>query len=233
MNLNTLQDRIGYRFRDRTLLTQALTHSSYANEHPDEGPDNQRLEFLGDAVLNLTVAFWIFERYPSFEEGEMTRLRSSLVREETLAHFARQLGLGDLIRLGRGEGESGGRRRAPILEDAFEALIGALYLDGGDGPVRRLLHPLLEPMADLVLTTKADKDPKSILQEWAQAELGVTPSYRVISESGPEHAKTFRAEVLLGQRVAGQGEGHSKQDAERAAALEALRDVEPERGRKK
>ncbi len=226
MDLEALQERIGYHFQDEDLLLRALTHPSYVNEHPEEGPDNQRLEFLGDAVLNFAVAAWIFRNYASFNEGEMTRLRAALVREETLADFARRLGLGHALRLGHGEEVGGGRTRKANLGDAFEALIGAVFLDGGVEAVDRLLDPLVGPAARAILSSEADKDAKSRLQEWAQAELGVTPRYRIVGEYGPDHAKTFIAEVLLGEEVAGQGEGHSKQAAERAAARRALQDLE-------
>ncbi len=228
ISLEIFQDRIGYRFRNMGLLLRALTHPSYVNEHPEEGPDNQRLEFLGDAVLGMAVAAWVFQRYPDFQEGEMTRLRAVLVREETLAQFAAQLGLGDVLRLGRGEEEGGGRERPANLGDGFEALMGALYLDGDLEPVRRLLYPLIEPVAQAILAAEADKDAKSRLQEWAQGERGITPRYRIVAEIGPDHAKTFIAEVLLDQEVIGRGEGHSKQAAERAAAEEALRGVKRE-----
>ncbi len=216
-----LQERIGYSFREPGLLLRALTHPSYVHEHPEEGWDNQRLEFLGDAVLSLTVAEWVFQRYPEFREGEMTRLRAVLVSEAMLARFAVQLGLGDFLRLGKGEEERGGRERAPNLADAFEAVVGAMYLDGGLEPVRKLVRLLMAPMAEAILAAEADKDAKSRFQEWAQAELGITPRYRIVAEHGPEHAKTFVAEVLLGDEVAGRGEGRSKQAAEQAAARDA------------
>ncbi len=221
--LDHFQQLIGHTFHDRGLLLRALTHPSYVHEHPEEGLDNQRLEFLGDAVLGLVVAEWVFHQYPEFREGEMTRLRAVLVCEETLAQFAARLRLGDLLRLGHGEEERGGRERAANLADAFEALIGALYLDGGLEPVQRLIQQLMTPMAEAILATEADKDAKSRFQEWAQAEMGVTPRYRIAAEYGPDHAKIFVAEVLLGDQVAGRGEGRSKQAAERAAAEDALR----------
>ncbi|HEY76461.1 MAG TPA: ribonuclease III [Thermoflexia bacterium] len=223
MNLDAFQDRIGYRFRDEDLLIRALTHPSYVNEHPEEGPDNQRLEFLGDAVLNFAVAAWVYQRFPDFHEGEMTRLRAALVREETLADFATQLGLGEALRLGHGEETGGGRERIANLGDGFEALVGALYLDGGIEPVQRLLGRLVPPAAEAILANEADRDAKSRFQEWAQAERGVTPRYRIVAEMGPDHAKTFVAEVLLGRKVAGRGEGRSKQAAEQAAAWDALK----------
>jgi len=216
-----LQEHIGYTFREPGLLVRALTHPSYVHEHPEEGWDNQRLEFLGDAVLSLTVAEWVFHRYPEFREGEMTRLRAVLVSEEMLARFAVQVGLGDFLRLGKGEEERGGRERAPNLADAFEAVVGAMYLDGGLEPVRKLVRLLMAPMAEAILAAEADKDAKSRFQEWAQAEMGITPRYRIVAEHGPEHAKTFVAEVLLGNEVVGRGEGRSKQAAEQAAARDA------------
>jgi ribonuclease-3 len=219
--LQTLQSRLGYRFRNVALLLSAITHPSFVNEHPDEGPDNQRLEFLGDAALGFAVAVWTFQRYPSFQEGQMTRLRAALVREETLAGFAIQLGIGEFLRLGKGEEEGGGRERPANLADSFEALLGALCLDGGLGPVQELVHDLIEPAAEAILVAEADLDVKSRLQEWAQAELGITPRYRIVGQRGPDHAKTFTAEVLLGSEIAGRGEGPSKQDAERAAAQQA------------
>lgn len=222
MTTQTIEERIGYQFANRELLLRALTHPSYVNEHPDEGPDNQRLEFLGDAVLNFAVTVWIFRNYPTFNEGQMTRLRSALVREATLAAFARQVGLGRALRLGQGEEAARGRTRPANLGDGFEALVGALYLDGGIEAVERFLEPMIGPAAQAILSSEADKDPKSRFQEWAQAELGVTPRYRIVAEYGPDHAKTFVAEVLVGEQVAGRGQGHSKQTAEQAAAQEAL-----------
>lgn len=221
-SLEAFQQRIGYRFRNPGLLLRALTHPSYVNEHPEAGLDNQRLEFLGDAVLGMAVADWIFRHYPEFQEGEMTRLRAALVREESLARFALDLGLGALLRLGRGEEEAGGRERPANLGDGLEALVAALYLDGGLEPVYGLVHRLVAPTAQAVLEADADKDAKSRLQEWAQGERGVTPHYRIVAEDGPAHARTFVAEVLLDQEVVGRGQGRSKQAAERAAAQQAL-----------
>ena len=227
-DVEAFQDQLDYHFQDEALLLRALTHSSYVNEHPEAGPDNQRLEFLGDAVLGLAVADWVFRRYLEFKEGEMTRLRAALVQEATIARFAVQLTLGEVLRLGRGEAEGGGRERVANLGDAFEALVGALYLDGGLAPVRRVLYQLIEPAATAILDAEADKDAKSRLQEWSQGELGITPRYRIVEERGPDHAKTFVAEVLLEDRIIGRGEGTSKQAAERAAARRALADQVPQ-----
>lgn len=220
--LEQLQKRVGYHFLDVKLLQRAVTHPSYVNEHPEDGPDNQRLEFLGDAVLGFAVALWIFQRYPDFEEGEMTRLRAVLVSDRTLAQFAIDLEMGQVLRLGRGEDDGGGRERPANLADAFEALIGALYLDGGLDWVERFLQNRLRRAAEDILSSQADRDAKSRLQEWAQAELGFTPRYVIVGESGPDHAKTFTAEVLVGRRVVGRGKGRSKQAAEQDAAQRAL-----------
>jgi len=221
--VDQLQTELGYRFRNPALLRRALTHPSYVNEHPEEEiRHNQRLEFLGDAVIDFIAAAWVYQRYADFAEGRMTRLRAALVRTETLADLARGLGIGEALRLGHGEEEAGGRERDPNLCDAFEAVAGAVYLDGGMEAVRELVEPLLGPLARTTLDRAADQDPKSLLQEWSQAERKVTPRYRIVAERGPDHAKTFEAQVLLGDQVVGYGSGRSKQAAEQDAAEAAL-----------
>ena len=221
-NLDSLQQRIGYSFHDPDLLLRALTHSSYVNEHPErEASDNQRLEFLGDAVVDFIAGAWVFRRYPDFAEGQMTRLRAALVRTEMLARLARQVGIGEALRVGHGEEEAGGRERDANLCDAFEALVGALYLDGGLAAAETFVESLIGPVAEGTLAAETYWDAKSRLQEWSQAELGVTPHYRIVAEEGPDHAKVFVAEVLLARKVAGQGSGPSKQAAEQAAAQAA------------
>lgn len=221
-NLESLQQALGHSFHAPHLLRRALTHPSYVNEHPeDETGDNQRLEFLGDAVLDFVAGAWIYRHYPDFHEGQMTRLRAALVRTNTLAQFARQVGIGETLRLGHGEEEAGGRERDANLCDAFEAVVGALYLDGGLAVVEDFIGPLIGPVAEATLAEEADLDAKSRLQEWSQAKLRVTPRYRIIAEEGPDHDKTFEAEVLLGKSVAGRGMGQSKQAAEQAAARAA------------
>ena len=217
--LAEFQEALGHRFGDLDLLRRALTHPSYVNEHPeDEVGHNQRLEFLGDAVLDFVAGEWVFRRYPRFGEGQMTRLRAALVRTETLARLARAVGTGHALRLGRGEEASGGRHRPANLCDAFEAVIGALYLDGGLDAATRFLEPQIAPAAEETLLAEEDVDAKSRLQEQCQADLGVTPRYRIVAAHGPDHDKTFVAEVLLGNAVLGRGEGHSKQAAEQSAA---------------
>lgn len=224
--LEEAQRAWGYRFRRPELLRRALTHPSYVNEHPEEGlRDNQRLEFLGDAVIDFVAAAWVYGQYADYAEGPMTRLRAALVRTETLAHLAREVGIQPVLRLGRGEEEAGGRHRDPNLCDAFEAVVGAVYLDGGMTAARAFLEPLLAPVADATVEEAADQDAKSRLQEWSQAELKVTPRYRIVGERGPDHAKVFEAEVLIEGRVAGHGSGRSKQAAEQEAAEAAWQSV--------
>ena len=220
--LETLQEALGHRFRDLDILRRALTHPSYVNEHPEyKIGDNQRLEFLGDAVLDFVAGAWVYRNYPDFDEGRLTRLRAALVRTRTLAQLAGQVGIGEALRLGHGEEEAGGRERDANLCDAFEAVVGALYLDGGLAAAECFVEPLIEPVAEAVLAAEADWDAKSRLQEWSQAELRSTPHYRIVAEEGPDHVKTFVAEVLLGKQVAGRGSGRSKQTAEQAAAWAA------------
>ncbi|MHB8628187.1 MAG: ribonuclease III [Aggregatilineales bacterium] len=212
-------------FRDLKLWQRAITHRSYVNEHgapPGEDPHNERLEFLGDAVLDFVVGEWLYSRLPDAAEGKLTRLRSSLVRTDSLAAIATQAGVGALLRLGKGEADSGGRERPTNLCGAFEAICGALYLDQGVDAVREFALPRLTPRLEQILQEETDKDAKSRLQEWAQTTLGQTPKYRISEEIGPEHAREFTVEVLLGDLVSGIGHGLSKRRAEQAAARAAL-----------
>ncbi len=227
-DVESVQQALGHRFRDPRLLHRALTHPSYVNEHPQDAiGDNQRLEFLGDAVLDFVAGAWVYATYSDFDEGRMTRLRAALVRTETLAGLAKQAGIGQALRLGRGEEEAGGRDRDANLCDAFEAVVGALYVDGGLTSVTAFVEPIIEPVAQATLAAESDQDAKTRLQEWSQAELAITPRYRIVAEEGPDHAKTFAAEVLLGQEVVGRGSGRSKQTAEQAAALAAWNSLKP------
>src|SRR5215216_2399699 len=215
-----LRRRLGLSFLDLSLLTRALTHRSYINENPDSLQDNERLEFLGDAVLDFVVGAWVYNRFPEMQEGELTKIRSAIVRNEQLAVFARQLNLGPALRLGRGEFTSGGRQRDGLLGSLFEALIGALYLDAGLAAVEAFVHPLLDASQDFVLDEI--HDPKSRLQEWAQAEKMGTPQYVTIGSSGPDHAKVFEVEVRIQGLTYGRGHGSSKQVAARIAAQTTL-----------
>ena len=221
--LAPLQERIGYTFTNSQLLEQALTHRSYLNEHPDvDSEDNERLEYLGDAVLDFLLAEYLYLNFPNAPEGELTGLRAALVRRETLARLATRLGLGPVMRMGHGEVETGGRERMATLCAAFEALVGALYLDQGLVVVSAWVLPMmLEELAGARVEVE-DKDPKSRLQETAQGILGVTPRYRTVSAIGPDHAKVFTVEVSIGALVCGHGEGPSKQIAAQQAALDAL-----------
>lgn len=225
--LEAMQTTLGHQFEDLDLLRRALTHPSYVNEHPEEETlgDNQRLEFLGDAVLDFVAGAWVYRQYTDFDEGRMTRLRAALVRTETLAQLGRQIRVGEALRLGYGEESAGGRERRANLCDAFEAVVGALYLDGGLDVVRAFVEPLIAPVAEATLEAAADHDAKSRLQEWSQAELAITPHYRIVTEKGPDHAKTFVAEALLEDKVVGRGSGRSKQAAEQAAAQAAWESV--------
>ncbi|HEY3341901.1 MAG TPA: ribonuclease III [Anaerolineae bacterium] len=216
-------------FLNQELLKRALTHTSYANEHMTNGgtlmEDNERLEFLGDAILDFVAAKWLYHHFPDLDEGRLTSLRAALVRASTLAQFAESIQLSDYLLLGKGEAESGGRHRANILSDAFEALMGALYLDQGFDAVCAYFEQMIERVAPVVLSENLDRDPKSQLQEWSQARLTVTPRYKLASAEGPDHAKTFTVEVWLGDIMAAVGTGSSKQLAEQSAARTALNSV--------
>lgn len=210
-------------FKDPSLLTRALTHRSYLNEHPEVEPlDNERLEFLGDAVLDFVVAGWLYKQYPDLSEGRLTSIRSALVRTEKLSELALQIGIDDQLRLGKGETHSGGRTRQTLLADAFEAVVGALYLDRGIRAVQSWLMPLIKTEVARIIAAQSDRDAKSALQEWSQALRGITPHYRTVVESGPDHAKVFTVAVFIGGEEVGRGEGLSKQSAAQAAAADAL-----------
>jgi ribonuclease-3 len=218
-----LAQRLGLEFSDYLLLSRALTHRSYLNEHPEAIEDNERLEFLGDAILDFLVGAWLYNRFPEMAEGALTRLRSALVRTETLADFAQTIDLGAAMRLGRGEAESGGRRRAALLCATFEALVGALYLDQGIVAVTEFVEPLLDSVADQLLNSERTQDPKSQLQEWTQSRGLGAPTYHTVAAIGPDHAKIFDVAVTVNGSVYGRGTGNSKQAAAKAAAREAIK----------
>lgn len=213
---------VGFEFNDPSLLHRALTHRSYVNEHPDALEDNERLEFLGDAALDFLTASWLYNRFPEMDEGQLTRLRSSLVRTEQLAEFAMDIRLGEAMLLGRGEESSGGRERPALLCAVFEAFIGALFLDTDFSTVRRFIEPRLEAAVNAILEDETLLDARSQLQMWAQAELGLTPRYKTVSAYGPDHAREFIVEVSLGDGMLGRGHGRSKQEAAQQAAADAL-----------
>ena len=220
--MNALEERLGYSFRNRALLETALTHSSYANENRASGiVCNERLEFLGDSVLGVTVAAFLYRRFPDMPEGRMTRLRAELVCEQSLHRVALELHLGEYLRLGKGEEHNGGRDRPSILSDAVEAVIAAMYLDADMDTAAGFIHRCL---LDDVHTIEAPSfiDYKTALQELIQRRSGQTLSYELVSEDGPDHAKTFEMQVRLNGDSIGRGIGRTKKEAEQSAAANAL-----------
>jgi ribonuclease-3 len=217
------EEIIGYRFQNRALLIEALTHRSALNEPASrDARDNERLEFLGDAVLGLLVASLLLERFPGKREGELSRLRASLVGEESLARLGHSLGLGRHLVMGKGEEQSGGRCRRSILADAFEALLAAVYLDGGPEPARRIVTAHFTPMLNVDGTAVIDRDFKTALQELSHARFGATPHYLLTGIEGPPHDHTFAVSVLVHDEVMGEGRGGSKKEASQEAARTAL-----------
>lgn len=216
-----LESVLDVHFQDPKLLQLALTHRSYIYEISGAGQtSNERLEFLGDSILALISADFLYRTFPDLTEGELTDVRAVLVRTETLANFARDLQLGSFLRMGKGEQHTGGSQR--VLAASFEAILGAIYLDQGLIEVRQFLLPRLEPIANNIVKKRLFKDNKSLFQELAQAHEGITPSYRLVGQEGPSHNREFTVEVLLGDQVAGQGQGRNKQTAEQEAAQVAL-----------
>lgn len=216
--MTDFEKKIGYEFKDKALLNRAMTHSSYANEK-GTGLDNERLEFLGDSVLGFITAEYFFEEYKDKKEGELTKKRANAVCEKTLFEFAGVIGLGDMILLGKGEELTGGRHRPSVVSDAFEALIAAIYLDGGIEEAKKFVLPFIENVnsAKPIL-----KDYKSTLQEVLQQNPTERFEYVVVSESGPDHNKEFVVEIHMNSNIIGRGKGRSKKKAEQAAAKQAL-----------
>lgn len=219
--METLEKRMNYRFKNRAYLMQALTHSSFANERNNGSKSNERMEFLGDSVLSLISSQFLFETYPDMPEGELSKLKASLVCTESLSGFARQIHLGDYLFLGKGESHTGGAERPSILEDAFESLIAAIYLDGGLECARTFVLGFLKPA--LENHNINFKDYKTTLQEVIQQNPDQSINYVFVGSSGPDHDKVFEAEVRLNSNVIGRGKGKSKKSAEQAAAREALK----------
>lgn len=227
VDLPALESRIGIQFANKNLLEQAFVHRSYLNENPDfRLSHNERLEFLGDAVLELSVTEALYERFPDKPEGELTSLRAALVNSQMLSIAATDLGLNGFLLLSRGEAKDTGRARQFILANAFEALIGALYLDRGYEEACRFIGRALMPRLEEVLSKHLYRDPKSAFQEAAQERAGVTPTYEVLREWGPDHNKHFVVGVHLGRQLVAEGEGPSKQAAEVEAARLALEATE-------
>lgn len=226
MSLDALQKALGYRFQNPQLLEQALTHTSFANEKRTGNlSHNERLEFLGDSILGFVVAEYLYRSYPNRLEGDLTRMRAELVCEASLAVMAREINLGESLRLGRGEERSGGRTRPSILSDACEAIMAAAYLDGGFEAAKGIVY---RHILDRVETSTHSGDYKTILQEQVQREKKQVLAYRLIDETGPDHDKTFTIEVLRNGEPIGEGSGHSKKAAEQSAAHQAITRLFPE-----
>ena len=218
-----LQQRIGYRFINPALLQEALTHKSFSNEQAEgTAPHSERLEFLGDAVLDLAISTLAFGNFPTFAEGELTRVRAEVVSEVSLARLARSLELGTLLQLGRGEARSGGRDKDSLLADACEALLGAVFLDGGFAAASAMVERLLGAALEQAARSKVGVDHKTRLQELLQSRLGRPPHYRLVETSGPDHERSYRVEVRCGEESLGCGSGRSKKAAEQEAARQAL-----------
>ena len=218
--LEEFQNIIGYHFENEELLLRALTHSSYANEKKiGKIKDNERLEFLGDAVLEVSSSDYLYHKYPKVPEGELTTMRASIVCEPSLAFLSKKIELGRFLRLGKGENLTGGRNRPSVLSDAFEAVIGAIYLDGGFERAKQFVHDYVMIHMDHM---KLFSDSKTILQEEVVARNMDALSYHLVEEKGPDHNKTYVVEALVGEKVFGRGEGHTKKAAEQEAAYQTL-----------
>lgn len=214
--------KLGLTFKNLGFLEEALTHRSYLNEHKDSRAHNERLEFLGDAVLELAVTHFLFEKFPSKPEGDLTAFRAALVNTYSLADAAEAIGLNDVILLSKGESKDTGRARQIILANAFEALLGAIYLDQGYAAAESFIARHLYAKIDAVIATRAWQDAKSRFQEIAQEKRGTTPAYRTLAEEGPDHDKQFTVGVYLGDELIAEGGGKAKQEAEQSAAQNAL-----------
>ena len=223
LDLTDFQEKIELTFKDQTLLTQAFVHRSYINENRQSGlSHNERLEFLGDAVLELVITDFLYKKYPEKPEGDLTAYRSALVNADTCASIATSLGMGEYMMLSKGESKDVGRARQYILANALEALIGAIYLDQELNIAKNFIEKNFAPLIETIISGKTFIDAKSLFQEKAQEFDGITPSYKTVKESGPDHEKKFTVGVYVGKELVATGEGESKQDAEQNAARSAL-----------
>lgn len=224
MNLDELQSKINFQFKDVTKLTQALNHRSYLNENKEKKLEsNERFEFLGDSILELWISDTLFNMFPNFNEGDLTNLRSLIVRTENLALISKNIDLGNYIALSKGEENHGGRTNQSILADTFEAIVGSIYLDQGLEKAYDFLKYMLNQSIANLSSKKVYKDPKSVFQEIAQAKKGITPNYKTINESGPDHQKLFEVGVYLNNDLITTGQGNSKQKAEEDASIKATK----------
>lgn len=219
---NKIEANLGIVFKNKEHLINALTHRSYLNEHKDIKVHNERLEFLGDAVLELIVSDYLFNKFPSRPEGDLTSFRSALVKTESLADSAKKLGIGENLLLSRGEEETGGRTKSYLLANTFEAIIGAIYIDQGYEKCKEFIYNHLIPKLDDIIENRSDIDNKTRIQEIAQAKYKATPVYEVINEEGPDHDKRFTVVVKINDKIIGEGVGKSKQKAQEEAALKGV-----------
>lgn len=223
MELSKFEDKINIKFNDKNLLKQAFLHRSYLNEHKELGLDhNERLEFLGDAVVEIAVTDFLYHKYATTPEGELTAYRAALVNAITMSAVASQLEMNDFMYLSKGEAKDTGRARQIILANAFEALVGAIYIDQGYEVARKFIVENLLPITDQIVSQKLWQDAKSFFQEKAQETTGITPNYKILSEVGPDHNKRFTVGLFLNEDQIATGEGHSKQEAEQEAAKKGL-----------
>ncbi len=222
MGISGLEKKIGVNFKDKNLLKEALTHRSYLNENPAWGRDNERLEFLGDSVLELITSEFLFKTYPDQPEGRLTVLRAALINYQTLAKVGQEIDLGKYLLLSKGEAKDLGRARETILADAWEALLAAIYLDQGYQASQNFIQKFLLPHLEEIIAKEFFRDSKSVLQEIAQEKFKLTPTYKVLEESGPDHQKVFRVGVYFGEKLMAEGQGGFKQEAELNAAQQAL-----------
>ncbi len=223
--ISCFEKTIGYSFKDKTILINALSHSSFSNELKSKNIKNEcneRLEFFGDSVLSFTASEYLYKNYPELPEGELSKVRSGTVCEKALANFARKIDLGNYLLLGHGEDNQNGRNRPSILADAFEALLAAMYIDGGIDPVKTFLLPFVSEEINQIILRGNTKDYKTMLQQFVQQEQGDVLEYKLVRESGPAHDREFEAEASLNNNVIGRGTGKSKREAEQNAAKEAL-----------
>lgn len=223
MDFSKFENKLNINFKNKNLLKQAFTHRSYINENPEAGENNERLEFLGDAVLELVITRHLYDKYPDKTEGELTSYRSGLVNTNTLSETASRLKMNDLLRLSKGESKDVGRARQYILANTFEALIGAIYLDPGYDTASDFIANNLFGYIDDMVLKKLWRDAKSFLQEKSQDIKGITPHYKLLKEDGPDHAKEFTVGVYIGDELVGRGGGLSKQEAEQKAAEDGLK----------
>lgn len=225
--IKSLEKKLKLEFKNKSLIKQAFIHRSYVNENPElKQSHNERLEFLGDAVLELAVTEYLYSNFQKKSEGILTTWRASLVKGETLAKISKELDLGKYLKLSKGEEQGGGREKAMILADCLEAVIGVIYLDQGFKTTKKFIDKFIIKHLDQIIKGKTYIDSKTYLQETAQERFGVTPTYEVASETGPDHNKKFKVAVYLGDKKAGQGSGPSKQKAQVAAAKQALKNQE-------